>query len=196
VSNTRSATTALILGALLLVSGGCRQSHQGWEPPLEATSTRFLQNQVEEALQFVRGARADVLTKPERARQSLDGAVRALRRMSDYYLPLLEARERAYNAHRFLYYGEIRRATTEVEAVEGILDQVAKTGDQRLVASLKEPLDLVSEAKAAVLAASDEAPDLIKSLAIELNYMTLKGKLKIPDDWPPPESRNVEASTE
>jgi hypothetical protein len=53
---------------------------------------------------------------------------------------------------------------------------------------MKEPLDLVSEAKAAVMATSEKGPDLIKSLALKLNYMALKEELEIPDDWPEPES--------
>ncbi len=72
MANTRPGTQLLILGALLLFSAGCRQPHQGWEPPLEATSTRFLQNQVEEALQFVRGAQDDVATDPGQAEEELN----------------------------------------------------------------------------------------------------------------------------
>ncbi len=142
----------------------------------------------QEALQFVRGAQDDVATDPGQAEEELGGAVRALERMSMYYLPLLEARERTYDAHRFLYFGENQRARTEIQAVEEILDAVAETGGPKLLPAMKEPLDLVSEAKAAVMATSDKAPDLIKSLALKLNYMALKGKLEIPDAWPEPES--------
>jgi hypothetical protein len=184
VADTKHGTQSLILGTLLLVAGGCNQPHPGWEPPLEETSTRFLQARVEEALQLVRGARGDVRSDPGEVEQQLDGALRTLEQMSKYYLPLLEARERTYDAHRFLYYGETLRARTEIEAVEEILDRVAETGGPALEPVMKEPLDLVSEAKAALLATSDNAPDLIKSLAITLNFMALKGALELPDDWP------------
>jgi len=187
VATMRLGTHHAILVALLLVASGCKQPHQGWEPPLEETSTRFLQGQVEEALQLVRASRAVVRNNPEQAEQKLDGSVRALERMSRYYLPLLEARERAYDAHRFLYYGELHRASAEIEAVEKILDNVAKEGGPALQPAMQEPLDLVSEAKGAVLASSKDAPDRIKTLAIKLNLMALKGGLELPDDWPPPE---------
>lgn len=174
----------LILGSLLLVSWGCKQPHPGWEPPLEETSTRFLGVQVEKALECVHRAERDVRSNPEQAGERLADAVRALERISRYYLPLLEARERAYDAHRFLYYGERYRARTELEAVENTLDSVAETGGAALQPALKKPLDLVSEAKAAVIAGTDTAPDLIKSLAIKLNLMALKGGLELPRDWP------------
>jgi hypothetical protein len=178
----------MVLGVLVLFSGGCRQPHQGWEPPLEETSTRFLQSQVDETLQFVRGAQTAIRVDPEQVEQRLDGAVRTLERMSKYYLPLLEAREHAYNAHRLLYLDAKHRAKTEIQAVEDILGSVAEHGGARILPAIEEPLDLVSEAKAAVMARSDRAPDLIKSLAVKLNYLALKGELEIPENWPPSES--------
>jgi hypothetical protein len=188
VAKTRSGTHVLVLGVLLLLPGGCRQPHQGWEPPLEETTTRFLQTEVGEAIKIVRDAQRYVRSKPELADERLDGAVRALERMSKYYLPLLEARERTYDAHRFLYFGEGHRARTELQAVEDILDLVAETGGAELLPAMKEPLDLVSEAKAAVMASSEKAPELIKSLAVKLDQMALKGDLQLPHDWPAPES--------
>jgi hypothetical protein len=175
----------LVLGALLFASGGCDERHRGWEPPLEETSTHFLHDRVVEALHLVRDAQKHVPTDAEQAARDLDGAMRALRLMSEYYLPLLEARERAYDAHRLLYHGETRRSRSEIEAVEKILSQIAEAGGPALLPLLKEPLGLASEAKAAILATSDEAPDLIESLAIKLNYMALKGELELPPDWPP-----------
>jgi hypothetical protein len=181
----RQATELLILGAILLVSSGCEQPHRGWEPPLENTSTRFLQDQAEEALRFVRTAQDDARSSPGQVGATLDGAVRALERISRFYLPLLEARERAYDAHRFLYFGETHRARTEIEAVEEMLDEVAQAGGPALQPVMKDVLDLVSETKAAVIATSSNAPDLIRSLVIKLNQMALRGALELPDDWPP-----------
>jgi hypothetical protein len=174
----------LVLGGLLLASQGCKQPHPGWEPPLEETSTRFLQAQVDEALGFVQRAQRDLRGDPGQAEAKLRDAARALERMSGYYLPLLEARERAYDAHRFLYYGETSRARAELEAVEEILDTVAETGGPVLQPALREPLDLASEAKAAVIAGTDNAADSIRTLTILLNQMALRGGLDLPDDWP------------
>ena len=118
--------------------------------------------------------------------------MRALERMSKYCLPLLEARQRSYDAHRFLYLGEKHRARTEIQAVEHILDEVAEAAGPKLLPAIKEPLDLVSEAKAAVMATSDKTPGLVKSLALKLHYLTLKGELELPDDWPTSEPRTVD----
>lgn len=185
MARTSHATQLLILGTLLLVASGCKQPDERWEPPLEETSTRVIQSRVEEALQLVRKAQGEIRSNPEQVEESLNGAVRDMERLSKYHLPLLEARERTYNAHRFLYYRERQRAITELEAVEDILDRVAATGGTALQPAMKEPLDLVSEAKAAVMGDSENAPDLVKSLAIKLNFMALKGRLALPDDWPP-----------
>ena len=73
----------------------------------------------------------------------------------------------------------------EIEAVEDVLGQVAKSGGTPLQPVMKDVLGLVSETKAAVIATSDNAPDLIRSLTIKLNQMSLRGALELPDDWPP-----------
>jgi hypothetical protein len=171
----------LVLSVLLGLSVGCKQPHPGWEPPLEETSTRFLQKEVDEALQLVRDALQESRESGQ-AEDSLRGAVRALSRMSQYYLPLLEARERTYNAHRFFYYGEQLRARAEMETVGTILEGVVADGPT-LLPVMREALDLVSEAKTAVTANSDEAPELMRMLASKLNYMGLKGKLEVPQGW-------------
>jgi hypothetical protein len=182
VTNRRLGTTLPILIALLFVSIGCSQPHQGWEPPLEETSTRFLQSQVDESLRIVRSAQGEAGAHPEQVEDKLDAAARVLELMSGYYLPLLEARQRTYDAHRLLYYGDRHGTRSEIEAVERLLDEVAKFGGTALAPAMKKPLDLVSEAKAAVIAGSDNAPDLIRSLAIDLNDMMLTGGLELPGE--------------
>ena len=43
---------AVTLSLLLVTVGGCRQTHEGWEPPGEQTSTRLLQQEADAALRF------------------------------------------------------------------------------------------------------------------------------------------------
>ena len=186
--NSMRGFSVLILVGLLLVLNGCKQPHPGWEPPLEETSTRFLQDEVGEALELIRNARVDVHVDPAQAEGQLVKASRALERVSIFYLPLLEAREHAYDAHRLVYFNQKNRARTHIEAVESILDTMAEKGGPRILPALEEPLGLASEAKAAIMAKSDRAPDHIKSLARKLNYMAWRGELEIPSDWPEAES--------
>ena len=47
---------------------------------------------------------------------------------------------------------------------------------------LKEPLDLVAEARAGLKAAPEDVPGLLKTLAGRLNLMALKGNLLLPDE--------------
>jgi hypothetical protein len=176
---------AVALFLLLVTLGGCRQTHEGWEPPVEETSTRFLQREADEALRWVDAARAGLAESDGPAVERLSAAAQALQRLTLYYLPLVEARERVYNAHRFTYYGESGRAEAELEAVERILDHVVEVGGPRLFKVLTPELDLVGEAKAAIRGAPNEAPELLRELATKLNLATLKGELELPEDWPP-----------
>jgi hypothetical protein len=176
---------AIALSFLLVILGGCRRTHEGWEPPVEETSTRLLKQEADEALRFVDAARADLAGSQGPAAEHMSSAVQALQRLTLYYLPLLEARERIYNAHRFLYYGEMGRAERELDAAERILDHVVEIGGHRLFTALAPSLDLVGEAKAAIRGAPDEAPRLLKDLAVKLNLATLKGELELSGGWPP-----------
>jgi hypothetical protein len=170
---------------LLAALGGCRYPHEGWEPPVEETSTRFLQQEADEALRWVDAARAELAASDGPAAERLSAAAQALQRLTRYYLPLLEARERVYNAHRSAYYGESGRAEAEIKAVELILDGVVEVGGPRLLRGLTPALDLVSEAKAAIRGAPNEAPQLLRELAVRLNLATLKGELELHGNWPP-----------
>lgn len=180
------------LSLLLVTLGGCRQAHEGWEPPVEETSTRLLQQEAEKALHRVESARNALEENEEQAAERLAEASRALERLSRYYLPLLEAKERVYNAHRFVYYGETGRAEAEINRVQRILNGVVEAGGERLFKVLTPALDLVGEAKAAIRGAPEEAPHLLRDLAVRLNLASLKGELELPGDWPqesPPTSR-------
>ena len=175
-----SSPLAVALFVVLVGLGGCRQSHEGWEPPVEETSTRFLQQEAEEALRLVDAAYSDLAGTEGPAKGRLSEAADALRRLTVYYLPLLEARERVYNAHRFFYYGESARADAEIKTVEQILDGVVELGGARLLRVLSPAIDLVGEAQAAIHGAPEEVPQLLRDLAIKLNLATLKGELELP----------------
>jgi hypothetical protein len=158
-----------------------RGTHEGWEPPLEETSTRFLQDQAEEARRLLDAAREEIRSQTGDPEGQLSVAAQTLERMTLYYLPLLEARERAYDAHRLYYYGEEGRAAAHLDAIEGILDAMANAAPE-IFLELKEPLDLVAEARAGLKATPDDVPRLLKTLAVRLNLMALKGNLLFPDE--------------
>jgi hypothetical protein len=144
-----------------------------------------LQQEAEEALHLVDTARATLDQGEDQAAERLVEAAQALERLSRYYLPLLEARERVYNAHRFVYYGETGRAEAEIKRVERILNDVVEVGGQRLFKVLTPALDLVGEAKPAIRGAPEEAPHLLRELAVRLNLASLKGELELSGNWPP-----------
>jgi len=167
----------VLLTSLLALSGGCERTRQGWEPPLEETSTRFLQTRVDEALRLVNAAREGLGASGGLPQEQLTAAANTLAWISEYYLPLLEARERAYNAHRLYYYGDEAQTASQLDSIERILDEVAAAGGEGLTRELKEPLDLVAELRAAMKGAPEKVPDLLKALAVRLNLMAVRGGL-------------------
>lgn len=179
---SRIPRRALILAGSMVLVAGCTRPHPGWEPPLQETSTRFLQEKVDEVRALVEAARQELPPGSDDAREPLSRAASKVRLLSEYYLPMLEARQRTYDAHRFFYYGETSRAETEIDAVETILDKIAEAGGSELFRELKRPLDLVGEAKSAMRGAPAKAPGLLKELAVELNSTALRADLVFPED--------------
>lgn len=160
----------------LLGVAGCRADPEGWTPVLEQTSTTFLETQTERALERTRAARGMLPGQPERAMENLDQASGTLEDLLEYYLPILKARELAYNAYRELYLGRPGESIRALDEVESILLEVA-TVDARFERAVREPLAHTETAKRALETDSSEARQALVVLASELNFMVLKGDL-------------------
>ena len=165
------------LGLLLILSQACSDREGGWAPVLEETSTDFLTAEVGQALDRVEAVRSALPQDPETAAAAAAEAEAALRRLSGYYLPVLEARERSYNAYRHHLMGEDERTLGELERVEEILLELGEGQGEFMVHELEHPLELVSDAKLAVAGTSDEADRLLEELSVELHDMLVKGGL-------------------
>lgn len=174
---------ALVAGsfALIVVAVcclGCNQE-QVWTPGPEESSTRFLQHEVEQALAALEDARTSLGENPEATGRSLARARRPLLRLHHYYLPLLQAREAAYNALYWHHRGDERRTLEELKVVETVLLEFSDQGDAHLSREFDASLETVVDARAAVRAGRGEASGLLESLATYLNLLLLKGDLAL-----------------
>ena len=176
----KKQTRQLILasvGFTLLALAGCNRTAAGWTPVLEETSTGFLKTEAEEIASRVRLAQADLPTNPEKAAAELAKAQDGLDHLLTYYLPALDARERAYNAYRHYQLGRTKQTQRELDEVETILMAIAESGHGQLLHAMEEPLESLEDARAALDVDSDEATKALRTLAIRLNNLLLRGGL-------------------
>jgi hypothetical protein len=137
----------------------------------------FLDSEVDRALTSLREAREAVPGEDAQARRHLDEAEAALLRLQTYYLPLLEARQRASNARQLAVHGDLHRAEEQLGLVETTLLDLARGGGGDLARQVAEPLDLVEEARLALTQASPDAPARLADLTERLELLLLKGDL-------------------
>lgn len=166
---------------LLALAAACDRRGAPWNPLFEEPSTRSLQEEVERAAEHLREARARLDAEPAAARDALAGAQVHLRHLADYYLPLMEARTRVFNAYRHYHLSEIDRAAEELGSAEAALLEVAERGSDHLAAELRQPLEALTEAHLAVSGRSVDAAEKLKLLASELEGLVLKGELVLHD---------------
>jgi len=173
----------LAVSALLAAVGapaGCRAIEPRHAGAVTSPSVSFLESEVERALHSLREAREVLPAQGGDAGESLDQAEAALLRLQGYYLPLLETRLRASNAHQLAAAGDLSGAETELEHIEEALLSVARTGGTEMGREVRDPLDLIEEARIALAESSPEAPARLESLAERLELMLLKGDLVLP----------------
>jgi chromosome segregation ATPase len=137
----------------------------------------YLSSEVDRALHSLRDARRDVTAEVPAAREALDEAEAALVRLQAYYLPVLEARQRAFNARLHAVNGELGKAESELGRIEAILLALARSGGEDVGRQIEEPLDLVEEARIALARSSPDAPARLEALAERLELMLFKGDL-------------------
>jgi hypothetical protein len=169
-----------LVGLLMVLAGtmsACQHRPEGWTPVLEETSTAFLEVETQRVLERVRAARKEVMTSPARAEQTLLEAERSLEHLDAYYLPLLQARERAYNAYRSLFLNDHGRVVQELTRIEGLLEGMAETASGSRFQEIESLAEVLADARVAVEAGEEEGRPALEALARALNQAALKGEL-------------------
>jgi hypothetical protein len=165
----------------ILVALGSLVACEPMTPPGSAVviepEVPFLATEVDRALHAIGEARDALATRDGGANEPLGEAEAALARLKSYYLPLLEARQRASNAHQLAGNGETTRAEEELGHIEETLLTLARDGGEQMGRQVKEPLDLVEEVRAPLARGAPEAEAQLEKLATRLELMLLKGDL-------------------
>jgi len=170
----------LTAAALMATLGGlfaCSSVEAPGRAVVISPAVPFLESQVARALGSLHEARSALPADGDRAIEALGEAEAALVRLQSYYLPLLEARQRASNAHQLAADGQVTRAQKELEDIEAILLALARGGGEQMSRQVQDPLDLLEEARVALARNAPDAPDRLEELAARLELMLLKGEL-------------------
>ncbi|MCG6925658.1 MAG: hypothetical protein LJF30_10135 [Acidobacteria bacterium] len=174
------ASGPIAVSALLATVAGataCQPMEPSCAAALTSPGVPFLSSEVDRALKALREARDTLPPGGVDSGESLDRAEDALLRLQGYYLPLLEARLRASNAHQLAASGDLGRAEDELARIEETLLSLARTGGPEMGREVRSPLDLLEEARVALTESSPESPARIQTLAERLELLLLKGDL-------------------
>ncbi len=163
--------------ALILATASCTETPEGWTPVLEQTSTTFVGEETDAALEEIARARATLTEEPGEARDALERAELTLRRLSGVYLPVYEAKTRAYNAYRYHLLGRDDEAGSELAGIESTLLDLGGRADPPLLGELERIDELTARARLEVEAGSEEASEALRRLAEGLETFLLKRDL-------------------
>jgi hypothetical protein len=122
---------------------------------------------------------AQLQTDPGQAVRALQNAEKSLEYLRDFYLPLFQARERAYNAYRYFRLGEGTQVDRELRLIEETLESMAEAeggGPQNELQALAEA---VASARIAAKGPPREAGTALEELARRLEQVVVKGDLII-----------------
>lgn len=175
-----AAASLLRIGCvgLLLLFVSCDRARPTGSPPLlQDTSSHSLEAEASDAAAAVDAALQTIDTDPAIASEHLRSAQRSLRVLLDFYLPLYEAREHAYNAYRHLTIGETTAAEVELDQLEEHLLAIAESGNKAVLHEMESALELLVDARAALRSDSVEASEFLRELANRLTSMVVKGGL-------------------
>jgi hypothetical protein len=149
-------------------------------PLLQDSGLGALSDEMESALLSLDQARASLLTSPEDVPGALDRVEQALHRTRYFYLPVLLARDGVDNAYHLAAAGDTTGAQDQLSVAEKTLLDLAQSEDDHVARELKEPLDLLEEARVALATGAAQRADRLAELSHRLTLMLTKGRLIVP----------------
>lgn len=144
----------------------------------------FLRERVEEIVRDVERARQALGEDVTATSSALEDSHRKLRRLNEYYLPLLTARQHVMGALDALEAGDGRadRADSAVDSAEAALLEIVRGHGRHLEKEMGGPLAGLERARTA-LAADDaeEARRILRGLDAHLESIFYRGNLVLQD---------------
>lgn len=137
----------------------------------------FLQERVGEIVRDVERARETLREDVTAASSALEDSHWKLRRLDEYYLPLLSARQHVTSALGALD-GPNGRAATAVDSAEAALLEIVRGHGRHLEKELGRPLAVLERARTALTADDvDEARRILRGLDAHLESIFYRGNL-------------------
>ena len=177
IFRARMLVVSVILIPAILIIGACDRGPEGWTPVLEETSIVFLETETGRLSGNVQAALAHLRADPAQAEEALREASTRLNHLQGYYLPLFQARERAYNAYRYLFLGDNTRCVEELGMIQETFEGMVESVQGVALSELTSLAEMVADARIAALAEPEEAAPILESLARRLDLVVLKGSL-------------------
>lgn len=171
---TWASSIPVALALALATVSGCRNVDPAG-PLHDDASFEYLEREVSSALEAL-----ETLTCVQHdatQQEAYTSARRALYRLRDYHVPLLEALMRADRASRWLQSSEDDLALEELALIEVSLLTISDQGDVKLSEEIDRPLELVVTARAAIRAHRAEAPELVHDLRTRIHQLLHKSGL-------------------
>ncbi len=171
----------VVAWVLLVILGvGCGATVESRpERAVAERSVRFLEGEVEQALEGVRATRGHLGSEPEAALEALAQAEAALDRLQGYYLPLLDLRERTESALETLDLGDVAGCESELAAMTASVRELADEGAILPWADIETLAESLEEARVALAAEPDQVPEMLVALHRRLQDHLLKGHLAL-----------------
>lgn len=163
---------AVTTGLLLLLS--CRAPDGGRPSGLPAG---FLGERMGEILQDVEEARATLDADPAASSDRLEDAALGLRRLREYYLPLLAAHDQLARA-RDVAAASPGRASSHLDSAEVLLGGIGRAHGPHLQNEMQEPVARIEAARSALGAGDvEEARETLARLVHHLESIFYRGDL-------------------
>jgi hypothetical protein len=177
----KARVSRLVLTAAVAASAcTSRPAPLPFPPLLQDSGLGSLSDEMETALRSLDEARASLASSPENAEAALDRVEQALHRTRYFYLPVLLARDGVDNAYHLAAAGDTTGAQDQLSVAEKTLLDLAQGGDDHVARELREPLDLLEEARVALATGAAQRADRLAELSHRLTLMLTKGRLIVP----------------
>lgn len=165
-----AAVVMLTVGALI----SCEAPAGGTTPDVPVD---FLQDRVQEVLDDIERARTTLTKEDTEASSRLQEATLELRRLNEYYLPLLAAREQVSVALGAVDARD-NSASAAVDSAEAVLLGIVRGHGRHLEMEMRGPLERLEDVRAA-LAADDgaEAREVLVSIGHQLESIFFRGEI-------------------
>ena len=170
--------SCVCVSMLFLCLFACGQKGPDWIPVMEQTSTIFLDDQADKALRSLKNVESHLSPDAKvDVQKDIDDLHLTLAHLKYYYLPMLRAREHAYNAYRLYYLKRQDEVKKHLLEIKVLLEEIARRGDETLKGEMEELIDQAFSVEEALRLRPHQTQERFQTLLVKLNLKALRGDL-------------------